>query len=84
MAAPGAGTALAGCPVQGGSRMPHGMAAFPKSQWDNVGNYRPVRRASVLDKVMEELTWDLINKNLEEVIQQMPISTGCGTQPSPV
>lgn len=73
---------LAGCPVQGGSRQPRGVAPFP-SQWDNVGNYSPVRRASLLDNVMEELTWDLINKNLKQVIQQMPISTGCGAQPSP-
>lgn len=74
---------LSGCPVQGGSSKPRGVAAFPRSHWDNVGNYSPVRRASLLDSEMEELTWDLINKNLKQVIGQMSISTGCGAQPSP-
>lgn len=79
----GAGKALAACPSQAGSRQPRGVAAFPRSQWDNVGNYSPVRWASVLGSVMEELTWDPTNKNLKWVIQPMPISTGCGAQPLP-
>lgn len=44
------------------------MPAFPTRQWDNVGNYGPVRLTSILDSIMEELIWDLINKKLKEVI----------------
>lgn len=59
------------------------MATFPRSQWNNVGDYSPVRWASVPGNGMEEMRWDPANKNLKWVIQQIPISTGCGAQPLP-
>lgn len=59
------------------------MAVSPRNQWDNGGNYSPVRRASLLGSAMEELRWDPINNNLKQAIQETPISTGCGAQPWP-
>lgn len=46
---------------------PRGVPAF-LSRGDNVGNYGLVRLTSVLDRIMEELIRDLINKKLKEVI----------------